>query len=83
MDEFARVRAQIRIYKSSDIEKFVGQMKAEEDSFLIVDFNGRQRADAKSLLGVMYAVAEFNDQLYLVNETNDGSFPSFIDEYRA
>ena len=58
-------------------------MKAEEDSFLIVDFNGRQRADAKSLLGVMYAVAEFNDQLYLVNETNDGSFPSFIDEYRA
>ena len=58
-------------------------MKAEEDSFLIVDFNGRQRADAKSLLGVMYAVAEFNDQLYLVNETNNGSFPSFIDEYRA
>lgn len=58
-------------------------MKTEEDSFLIVDFNGRQRADAKSLLGVMYAVAEFNDQLYLVNETNDGSFPSFIDEYRA
>lgn len=57
-------------------------MKAEEDSFLIVDFSGRQRADAKSLLGVMYAAAEFNDQLYLVNETRDGRFPSFIDEYR-
>ena len=83
MEKNTMVRAHIQIYKTSDIERFVSLMEKEEDSYLIVDFHGRQRADAKSKLGVFYAVAEFNDQLYLVNETNDGCFPAFIDEFRA
>ena len=44
---------------------------------------GVYRANARSLLGVMYAMTDFNDEMYLVNETEDGEFPFAVDKYRV
>ena len=78
-------RAHIRLITTSDVTSFVSQINADgtTDKYIIEDFNGIQRANARSLLGVIYAMSDFNDELYLVNMSRDGIFPSFIDVYRA
>ena len=38
--------------------------------------------NARSFLGVLYMSAEYNDNLFLVNDTEDGKFPFFVDKYR-
>lgn len=78
-------RAHIRLLTPAEAGSFVSQinMDGTVDKYIIEDFNGVQRANARSLLGVIYALTDFNDEMYLVNTTNDGVFPSFIDAYRA
>ena len=51
--------------------------------YIIEDYNGIERANARSLFGVIYALSDYAEQMFLVNETDDGNFPSFIDEYRV
>jgi hypothetical protein len=78
-------RAHIRLSTTAEASAFVGQMNTDgtADKYIIEDFNGIQRANARSLLGVIYALSDFNDDMYLVNTTRDGVFPSFIDAYRV
>ena len=63
---------------------FVSKMNTDgtADKLMIEDFEGRQRVSARSIVGVMYAVTDFNDNMFFVNDTNDGNFPSVIDAYR-
>lgn len=78
-------RAHIRLSTTAEASSFVAQMNADgtTDKYIVEDFNGTQRANARSLLGVIYALSDYNDQMFLVNVTNDSVFPAFIDAYRA
>ena len=78
-------RAHIRLNTTAEAGVFVAQINTDgtTDKYIIEDFNGTQRANARSLLGVIYAMSDFNDEMYLVNMTRDGVYPSFVDAYRA
>ena len=78
-------RAHIRLNTTAEVSAFVAQINTDgtTDKYIIEDFNGTQRANARSLLGVIYAMSGFNDEMYLVNMTRDGVYPSFVDAYRA
>ena len=77
------VRAHIRLNTQDEITKFMVSLVDLEDSFSIEDFDGIQKANAKSTLGVMYASCDYGEQMYLVNLTNDGYFPAAIDRFRV
>jgi hypothetical protein len=79
------VRAHIRINTTEEAARFVSELNSDGsvNKYIIEDFNCENRINARSLLGVIYAMTEHQDGMFLVNETNDGFFPSFIDKYRA
>lgn len=78
-------RAHIRLNTTHDANEFVKAINSDgtANKYSIEDFNGSQRANARSLLGVLYAMTDFNDEMYFVNDTEDGNFPSCIDAYRV
>lgn len=78
-------RARIRFDSTKQINDFVRQLNSDgtTQKFTLESFDCQYRADARSYLGVIYASAEFGDEMYLVNETKDGEFPSFVDSYRV
>ena len=78
-----RIRAHIELTTNEEIAKFMAVMANLEDTYSLEDFEGVQRANAKSTLGVMYATADYGAQLYLVNDTNDGVFPAALDAFRV
>ena len=77
-------RAKIRLDTSKEALSFVKDVNSDGTAikYIIEDKEGNYRVSARSLLGVLYASAEFGGELYLVNETNDNPFPSFVDKYR-
>ena len=81
----ARIRAHIQLNGPTQVAEFVSKVNAHstDRQFFIENEDGKIRADARSLLGVIYASADFGDTMYLVNDINDGEFPAFIDTYRA
>lgn len=79
------IRAHIRLNTMQQVADFVGCINSDgtPDKYIIESFDGTYRADARSRLGVLYAMAEYNDETYLVNIDNDGVFPLGIDTFRA
>lgn len=79
------VRAHIRINTTREAAEFVQKLNSDGsvNKYSIVDDTGLYRANARSLIGVLYAMTDFNDNMYFVNETEDGAFPSTIDMYRV
>lgn len=75
-------RAHIRLENQTDVLNFISTMSKFEDSFSIENANGSHRVNAKSVIGVMYTMIDFPEELYLVNETNNGFIPAFVDSYR-
>lgn len=77
-------RTHIRLITQTDAANFVSTLNGDGiiDSFVLETADGKIRVSACSLLGVLYFVAEHNQETYLVNETNDGVIPSGIDQYR-
>ena len=82
-NEGAPARVQIDLSTSQRVEKFLRAMNSAHlsDEYRLEDASGEKSADAKSALGASYAGGEFQGKIYLVNYTNDGVFPSFIDEF--
>lgn len=80
----AYTRAQLSLDTSAAVNQFVQEMNSDGTvtKYTLEDFDSIHRVSARSLLGVLYASCEF-DKIFLVNETEDGNFPSFIDKYRA
>lgn len=78
------IRAHIRINTTQEATDFVQAINADGsvNKYVITDSSGAYRANARSLLGVIYAMTDFNDEMYLVNETEDGKFPYVVDKYR-
>ena len=79
------VRAYIFINTTEEASRFVSELNSDGsvNSYFIENFNGTSRVNARSLLGVIYAMTEHQDNMFLVNETEDGIFPSCINKYRA
>ena len=84
MLEFNHARAHIRLSTMNEIKSFVELLNTDgtTDRYTIENANGSLRINARSLEGVIYAAIDYNDETYLVNETNDGVYPSGIDDYR-
>lgn len=80
-----RVRAHIRIMGPAEAAEFVSKVNSDgsTNKYYVENADGKVRADARSLLGVIYASAEFRDSMYFVNDSDDGRLPSFIDSYRV
>ncbi len=81
----SHIRAHIRLNTMAEANEFVKSINSDGtvNKYTIEDFDNRHRVDARSVIGVVYAMTDFNDEMYLVNETEDGEFPSFIDAYRV
>lgn len=77
------IRTKIRVETNSDVVNFVSKLNSDGsiDRYIVEDESGKHRVNARSYLGMVYASAEFAGQTYLVNETEDGKFPSFIYEF--
>ena len=80
-----RTRTHIRLNTTEEASRFVSQLNTDgtADKYSIEDFDGVHRANARSLLGVIYAMSDYHDEMYLVNETQNGVYPSFVDAFRA
>lgn len=76
-------RTKIRLETNKDVTSFVRQLNSDGsiDKYIVEDKLGKCRVDARSYLGMLYASAEFAGHMYLVNETEDGKFPTFIYEF--
>ena len=79
------IRAHIRLNTTQEAVDFVQSLNADGtvNKYIITDNTGAYSANARSLLGVIYMMTDFNDRTYLINETEDGVFPSVVDKYRA
>lgn len=75
-------RAHIRLSSQTEVIAFIQELCKQDDSFSIENTSGNHRVNAKSVIGVMYTMLDFPEELYLVNDTHDGVIPSFVDEYR-
>ena len=75
-------RAHIRLNNQNEVLDFIAALIKFEDTFSIENATGKHRVDAKSVIGVMYTMIDFPDEMYLVNETNSGYIPPFVDNYR-
>lgn len=79
------IRAHIRLNNVNEANDFVSKLNStgSVDYFLIEDEAGIKRANARSLQSVINALTDYADEMYFVNDDEDGSFPGFIDEYRV
>ena len=79
------IRAHIRLNTPQEASEFVQLINSDgaTTKYTVTDATGKYRANARSLIGVIYAMTDFNDHMYLINETEDGVFPKTIDQYRV
>ena len=78
----SHVRAKIELSSRENIVDFIYALcDGSTDFFSIENFNGTMKVNARSILGMIYAVTEF-DALFLINDTTDGRFPASIDKFR-
>ena len=75
----------IAIYtvESVDNNQYLLNADGTTNKYTIEDREGKQRVNARSLIGVIYALTEFNDEMYLVNESSDDELSYIFDKYRV
>ena len=76
-------RSHIRLTSQAEVMDFIQRLCRCEDVFSIENRAGTRCINAKSVIGVMYTVLDYPDEMYLVNETKDGAIPAFVDQYRV
>ena len=76
------VRARINFETEKDVVNFITAINKSNDTFRLEDFHGEHAVNPASMLGLLYARADFSSGMYLINLTNDGTFPSEINHYR-
>ena len=77
----AHSRAEIHLTTDRDISAFLQAAMNHDDELVLENFDGSRRVSASSMLGVMYAAAEFG-QVYLVNVTNDANIGAEFNQFR-
>lgn len=76
------VRAKIKLGNEDDVRDFIVTLcDGTMNKYMVENRDCSERVNARSLLGMLYASSSF-DETYLVNITDDGSFPSGIDKWR-
>jgi len=83
MSKATHIRARIRLTSQAEVINFIQELTKLEDKFSIENTSGDHRVNAKSVIGVMYTMYDFPEDMYLVNDTNDGFIPSAMDKYRV
>ena len=76
-------RVHIRLRTQAELLEFIQGLSGFEDSFTIECRSGMQRVNAKSVIGVMYTMFDFPEEMYLVNDTHKGVIPAFADQFRV
>ena len=79
----AHSRAKVCLDRPEDAEKFVKLLNSDgtTDKYILENFDGTLKVDARSMLGVIYASVEWAGETYLVNVTRDSVYPSGITEF--
>ncbi len=75
-------RAHIRLTSQAEVIEFIQALSKFDDSFSIENRSGVHRVNAKSVIGVMYTMFDFPEEMYLVNDTRDGVIPAALDAFR-
>lgn len=75
-------RTHIRLSSQAEVLDFIQGLCRFDDSFSIESRSGAHRVNAKSVIGVMYTMFDFPDEMYLINESHDGQIPAFVDQFR-
>ena len=77
------IRTKIRLETNKEVVAFIQQLNTDGsiDKYVVEDSSGRHRVNARSYLGMIYASAEFADNMFLVNETEEGKFPYFVYDF--
>ena len=80
----SHIRAHIRLDKAKDVKNFVSSINSDgtTDKYILENFDSSHIVDARSYLGALYFAVEHADDTFLVNLSNDGKIPFFIDKYR-
>lgn len=82
----AHTRAKLGIDTGRSVADFVRELNSDgsTEKWMVENFDGTLRVDARSLLGMMYASAEWNGEIYLFSASDDNAkIPNFVDKYRA
>lgn len=82
MSERLYTRAHIRLNSQAEVISFIQELCKYDDTFSIENAAGNHRVNAKSVIGVMYTMYDFPEDMYLVNDTNNGRIPAFVDAFR-
>ena len=79
------IRAHIRLNTTAEATELISMLNSDGTTtrYTIESFDRTQRVNARSMLGVIYAMTDFNDEMYFVNETDPTSIPTFLDKYRV
>lgn len=76
-----RSRVRIRLTSQAEVMDFIQHLCGVEDCFSIENHSGMHRVNAKSIIGVLYTVFDFAEEMYLVNESHDGQIPDVVSRY--
>lgn len=76
-------RTKIRLDTVNQIDTFVRNLNSDGTTYkyILESFDGKKRVDARSFLGCVYASSDFGGEIFLVNETEDGHYPSFVYQF--
>lgn len=77
-------RAHIRLNVEKDVQDFVSDINSDgtTNKYVLENFDSTHIVDARSYLGVLYFAVEHHDDTFLVNLSEDGRIPFFVDKYR-
>ncbi len=78
----SQTRAHIRLTSQEQMLELIQSLSELEDSFSIENRSGVHRVNAKSVIGAMYTMFDFPDEMYLVNDTCGEAIPAFVDRFR-
>lgn len=74
-------RTEIVLNTDNDINTMIRLAMDHPDELVLENYDRTRRVSANSMLGVMYAAAEFG-KVYLVNVTNDANIGTEFNQFR-
>lgn len=72
----------IRLTSQADVMEFIQALSSCEAHFSIENRSGVHRVNAKSVIGVMYTMFDFPDEMFLVAD-DGGEIPRTVDKFRV